>query len=97
MDREKFKELIMDSGEIASAVGMQEWVVEKIADHLIANGIGDITAEKHRADVAEEALKLACQQIGYELHQFGVNKKIVVEPRIIEFKEQAEERLRGRV
>jgi hypothetical protein len=57
MDREKLKELIKDSGEIASAVVMQEWVVEKIADHLIANGIGDITAEKHRADVAEEALR----------------------------------------
>ena len=54
----------------------------------------DITAEKHRADVAEEALKLACQQLGYELHLFGVNKNIVVEPRIIEFKEQAEARLK---
>lgn len=30
----------------------------KIATHLIKNGIGDITAEKHRADVAEEALEI---------------------------------------
>lgn len=56
MDREKVIEIIKDSGEIASAVGMQEWVVERIADELIANGIGDITEWKHRADVAEEAL-----------------------------------------
>ena len=55
---------------------------------------GEYDELKHRAEVAEEALKLACQQLGYELHQFGVNKKIVVEPRIIEFKEQAEARLK---
>jgi len=57
MDREKLKELIMDSGEIASAVGMQEWVVEKIADYLIANGIGDITAETRKWDTL-------CNKIG---------------------------------
>lgn len=78
-------------------VNEDEYYIEHLADYLISNGIGDITAEKHRAEVAEEALKLACQQLGYELHQFGVNKKIVVEPRIIEFKEQAEERLKERV
>ena len=56
MDREKLKELIMDSGEIASAVGMQEWVVEKIADHLIANGIGDVAHTSAEVE-AKEALK----------------------------------------
>lgn len=32
----------------------------KIADALIANGIGDISAEKHRA---EEALRIVCRKI----------------------------------
>ena len=56
MDRDKLIEIIHN--------GYAEWVnggcngnaCDKLADHLIANGIGDITAEKHRADVAEEAL-----------------------------------------
>ena len=39
-----------------------EQVTADIADHLIANGIGDITAEKHRADRAEEALDLAYEE-----------------------------------
>ena len=65
MGREKLKELIKDSGEIASAVGMQVWVVEKIADHLIANGIGDITAEKYRAGYRKqsETVKEFAEQI----------------------------------
>ncbi len=90
MNKNKLIELIDSNGRF----NLPTTELEHLADYLISNGIGDVTAEKHRADVAEEALKLACQQLGYELHLFGVNKKIVVEPRIIEFKEQAEARLK---
>lgn len=96
MDREKLIEAIRLSIARVLDFKTDQTELECLADHLIANGIGDITAEKHRADVAEEALKLACQQIGHELHLFGVNRKIIVEPRIIEFKEQAEESIQER-
>lgn len=85
MDREKLKAMLKHCEDYNSKYDGNPLDINKLADYLIANGIGDITAEKHRADVAEEALKLACQQLGYDLHLFGVNKNIVVEPRIIEF------------
>ena len=55
MDRERLMEIIDSNGRF----NLPTVELELLADHLIENGIGDITAEKHRADVAEEALKLA--------------------------------------
>ena len=53
MDRERLMEIIDSNGRF----NLPTVELELLADHLIANGIGDITAEKHRADVAEEALR----------------------------------------
>lgn len=53
MDRDKLAKLI-DKFLIDNEDG---YYCEQFADYLISNGIGDITAEKHRADVAEEALR----------------------------------------
>ena len=36
---------------------------ERIADALIAAGIGDVSEWKHRAEVAERALQYACKSI----------------------------------
>ena len=55
MDRERLMEIIDSNGRF----NLPTVELELLADHLIANGIGDITAEKHRADRAEEALDLA--------------------------------------
>ena len=61
MDRKGLTELI---GKVQGcgrrAINETETVVvqnEQIADYLIANGIGDITVEKARADSAEGALE----------------------------------------
>lgn len=55
MDRDKLIELIQQT-PILMCGALRADYAEAIADHLIANGIGDITAEKHRADVAEETM-----------------------------------------
>lgn len=41
----------------------------KLADALIAKGIGDVSEYKHRAEVAERALRIACGNITKELWQ----------------------------
>ena len=61
MDRERLMELIDSNGNLPTLL-IQPVELELLADHLIANGIGDITAEKHRADRAEEALDLAYEE-----------------------------------
>lgn len=68
MDREKLLELLMDREKLMEIIdsngrfNLPTVELELLADHLIANGIGDITAEKHRADRAEEALDLAYEE-----------------------------------
>lgn len=57
MDRDKLAKLI-DKFLIDNEDG---YYCEQFADYLISNGIGDIATEKHRADVAEEALKILCE------------------------------------
>ena len=57
MDREKLIEAIRLSIARVLDFKTDQTELECLADHLIANGIGDVTAEKHRADVAEEALR----------------------------------------
>ena len=64
MDRDKLIELIRQGGYgyfITHENANVEECLANTADYIIANGIGDITAEKHRADVAEEALSLSCK------------------------------------
>ena len=55
MNKNKLIELIDSNGRF----NLPTTELEHLADYLISNGIGDITAEKHRADLSEEALKLA--------------------------------------
>lgn len=57
MDRERLMEIIDSNGRF----NLPTVELELLADELIANGIGDITTEKHRANVAEEALKISCE------------------------------------
>jgi hypothetical protein len=66
MDREKLIKAIRLSIARVLDFKTDQTELECLADHLIANSIGDITAEKHRADVAEEALKLATEK-AYEI------------------------------
>lgn len=66
---------------------------EALADYLIANGIGDITAEKHRADVAEEALEIACEVFYCTVNNKEESDEKSVIRLIDYFKEQAAERL----
>ena len=61
MDRERLMELIDSNGNLPTLL-IQPVELELLADHLITNGIGDITAEKYRADRAEEALDLAYEE-----------------------------------
>jgi len=84
-----------------------EWVegdlptieLEVLADNLIANGIGDITAEKHRADVAEEALSLAfdewtcCDSCMFSV-DCKTNRTDCKKAQISKIKQQAEARLK---
>ena len=53
MNKNKLIELIDSNGRF----NLPTTELEHLADYLISNGIGDVTAEKHRADVAEEALR----------------------------------------
>ena len=65
-----------------------------IADHLIENGIGDIAAEKHRADVAEEALNLLAESIAKaETRRYDDSKEFLIN----NYKKQAEQRLKEKV
>lgn len=63
MDREKLKEAIRLAIARVLDFMTDKKELELLADHLIANNIGDITEWKHRADVAEEALEMACNRI----------------------------------
>lgn len=56
MDRYKLKDGIRLSIARVLDFKTDQRELECLADHLIAKGIGDIAAEKHRADVAEKAL-----------------------------------------
>ena len=56
MYRDKLEEALRLSIASVLEYRVDKYEVELIADHLIAYGIGDVTAEKHRADIAEEAL-----------------------------------------
>ena len=111
MDRKGLTELI---GKVQGcgrrAINETETVVvqnEQIADYLIANGIGDISEEKHRADVAEEALRICAE------HNFNIEcncnlpcqkdecwfpeDKDRIKCSIEYFKQQAEQRLKEQV
>lgn len=71
------------------------WNAEIIKQEKLSKTIQEANEQlKHRANIAEEALKLACTQLGSELLLSGVNKEIIIEPRIKRFKQQAEERLK---
>lgn len=84
MKKNKLIEIIDSNGRF----NLPTVELECLADHLIANGIGDITAEKYRADVAEEALKLACNEVRYNYYMTGT------EALIDNYKQQAEQRLK---
>jgi len=58
MNKNKLIELIDSNGRF----NLPTTELEHLADYLISNGIGDVTAEKHRADRAEEALDLAYEE-----------------------------------
>lgn len=58
MDRDKLAKLIYEF----LTKNEDSYYCEQFADYLIANGIGDIATEKHRADRAEEALDLAYEE-----------------------------------
>lgn len=84
MDRDKLIQLIMFlETQGLKEISYSHFIGEKpfsevLADHLIANGIGDISAEKYRADVAEQALKnelrpTAMMDAGAERHITGGN------------------------
>lgn len=66
-DREKMVEAINSVqayGIMSNAFGGDLPVTnEMLADALIAAGIGDVTEWKHRAAVAERALRKACEHI----------------------------------
>ena len=57
MNKEKLIELIDSNGRF----NLPTCELEALADYLIANGIGDISSEKHRADVMEWALRKRCK------------------------------------
>lgn len=92
MDRERLMEIIDSNGRF----NLPTVELELLADHLIANGIGDTTEWKHRADVAEEALEEAYEEIK-KLQDFktevstilGTTKKPMLEE-IRELKHRAE-------
>lgn len=81
MNKNKLIELIDSNGRF----NLPTTELEQFADYLIANGIGDITAEKHRADVAEEALRLACNDVRHNYYMTGT------EALIDNYKQQAEQ------
>lgn len=62
MDRDKLKAMLKHCEDYNSKYDGKPLDINKLADYLIANGIGDVTAEKHRADRAEEALDLAYEE-----------------------------------
>ena len=64
-------------------------VTTELADFLIANGIGDITTEKHRVDVAEEALTLACEAFYCLVNDKEESNEKTVNQLVEYFKEQA--------
>jgi hypothetical protein len=88
MDRDKLKAMLKHCEDYNSKYDGKPLDINKLADHLIANGIGDITAEKHRAEVAEEALKLACNEGRHNYYMTGT------EALIDNYKQQAEQRLK---
>lgn len=84
MDREKLIEAIRLSIARVLDFKTDRRELECLADHLIANGIGDITAEKYRAEVAEDILK----RISRNYYMTGT------EALIDSYKQQAEARLK---
>ena len=95
MDRERLMEIIDSNGRF----NLPTVELELLADHLIANGIGDITAEKHRADRAEEALDLAYEEwTCCDLCMFSfdckTNRTDCKKAQISKIKQQAEARLK---
>lgn len=95
--------IIVDGSEEIDSVALN---YEALADHLIANGIGDITTEKHRANVAAEALRLAIKRadISYfkcnytklcNFRTYECGSKECINIIMEAYKQEAEERLRG--
>lgn len=84
MDRDKLIEAIRLSIARVLDFKTDQTELECLADHLIANGIGDITAEKYRAEVAEDILK----RISRNYYMTGI------EALIDNYKQQAEQRLK---
>ena len=101
MDRDKLIEAIRLAIARVLDLKTDRKELELLADHLIANNIGDITEWKHSADVAEEALKMACKEvatINYGTLAFKINIiDTIVQDAMKKCKQQAEERLKERV
>ena len=77
MDRDKLKDGIRLAIARVLDFKTDQTELECLADHLIANGIGDITAEKHRADVTEKALDEAYAEIK-ELQNFKTDVSVIL-------------------
>ena len=92
MDKDKLIELLKNCKDYNSKYDGKQLDVDKLADYLIENGIGDITAEKHRADVAEEALKNGA--VGEDLYCSSDYER---ERLYLHLLKEAEERLKERV
>ena len=71
---------------------------DKLADALIAAGIGDIREAEHRAEVAERALFLSAKEIEYLNGDFDSSAEFFAKEKVIPYfmkkaeKELAEER-----
>ena len=89
MNRDKLKAVLKHYEDYNSKYDGKPLDIDKLADYLIANGIGDITAEKHRADVAEEALRNGA--VGEDLYCSSDYER---EQLYLHLLKEAEERLR---
>ena len=99
MDRDKLKAMLKHCEDYNSKYDGKPLDINKLADYLIANGIGDIRAEKHRADRAEEALDLAYEEwTCCDVCMFSVdcktNRTDCKKAEISKIKQQAEARLK---
>ena len=74
-----------------------ERTAERLADALIAAGIGDVKEAEHRAEVAERALFLSAKEIEYLNGNFDSSAEFFAKEKVIPFfirqaeKELAEE------
>lgn len=67
---------------------------DKLADALIAAGIGDVSEWKHRAEVAERALFISAKEIEYLNGNFDSSAEFFAQEKVIPFlMRQAEKEL----